>query len=152
MKVAEVPDPMDRKILAALSANARISMADLARQVHLSRPAVQARIAKLEESGIIRGYHADIRLPLDGTGHRAILLARIGVRPCAPALAYLSGLPEVRQFWSVAGPHDAVIEVEMASPAELSKFTDRLAASPYGIVAEAQTVLGAFEGSPEPRP
>ena len=51
---------------------------------------------------------------------------------------------------SITGPHDAVVEVEHASTDALSEFTDALAARPYGIVAEAQTVLGKFPGSPSP--
>jgi len=150
MKSAEDLDPVDRRILETLSENARISMSDLGRRVHLSRPAVQARVARLEESGTIRGYHADVRLPVEAEGHRAILLATIGVRPCAPALAYLRGQPEVRQLWSIAGPHDAVIEVVAADAAALSAFTDRLAASRYRIQAHSHTVLGVFGATPAP--
>lgn len=152
MKSTGIIDPKDRQILEALSVDARISMTDLAKQVNLSRPAVQARIARLEGDGVIRGYHADVRFPLEGSGHRAILFAKIGVRPCAPALAYLRGLPEVRQLWSVAGPHDAVIEVVTGDPNALSVLSDRLLASPFRIEAEAQTVLGAFQGTMEPAP
>jgi Lrp/AsnC family leucine-responsive transcriptional regulator len=144
MRPADTPDPVDHKILAALSAEARISMTELARRVHLSRPAVQARIARLEECGVIRGYHADIRLPREGVGQPALLLARIGLRPCAPALDYLMAQPEVRQLWSVAGPLDAVIEVVVSDAVALSEFTDRIAASPYRIEAEARPVLAAF--------
>jgi Lrp/AsnC family leucine-responsive transcriptional regulator len=144
MKSAEDLDPLNRKILAALSKNARISMSDLARQVHLSRPAVQARVARLEDIGVIQGYHADVRLPVTDDGHRAILIAKIGTRPCAPALAYLRGQPEVRQLWSVAGPHDAMVEVVVADPGAISVFTDRLAASPYRITADSYMVLGVF--------
>jgi len=149
MKSAENLDKVDRKILAILSENARISMSDLARQVHLSRPAVQARVARLEENGVIRGYHADVQLPVKDKGHRAILLAKIGGRPCAPALAYLGGQPEVRHLWSVAGPHDAMIEVVTSDPAALSAFTDRLATSPYNITADSYTVLRVFGATRE---
>ncbi|MFC2967032.1 Lrp/AsnC family transcriptional regulator [Acidimangrovimonas pyrenivorans] len=144
MKPDGLPDALDRKILAALSADARISMTELARRVHLSRPAVQARIARLEDNGAIRGYHADIHMPGDEDGQRALLMARIGVRPCAPALDYLMGQPEVRQVWSIAGPQDATIEVITRDAAALSELTDRLAASPYRIEAEARPVLAAF--------
>ncbi len=151
MTAEDLPDPVDRRILAALAADARISMTELARRVHLSRPAVQARIARLEQSGAIRGYHADVRLPGEESGQPALLLARIGVRPCAPALDYLLGQPEVRRVWSLAGPHDAVIEVVTKDAPALSALTDRLAASPYRIEAEARTVLATL-GKPSPTP
>ena len=138
-KVADL-DRTDRKILDLLAADGRLSMTELADQVNLSRPAAQARVKRLEERGIIRSYHADIRLPSPAT-HRALLVAKFGVRPCAPALEFLRGQPEIRRYWSVAGPRDAVIEVETADAATLSALIDRLSAAPFGIEVESLTVL-----------
>ncbi|QPC81961.1 Lrp/AsnC family transcriptional regulator [Phototrophicus methaneseepsis] len=51
-------DNLDQAILEALQADGRISVADLARQIHLSQPAVHNRIKRLEREGIIKGYVA----------------------------------------------------------------------------------------------
>jgi len=53
-------DKFDKKILAALHENARISFAELARRVNLSAPAIADRVEKLESQGVITGYHAQI--------------------------------------------------------------------------------------------
>src|SRR5438477_10939521 len=53
-------DEIDRKILRLLQENARISYAELGRQVGLTTPAVIERVRKLEDGGIITGYRADI--------------------------------------------------------------------------------------------
>jgi Lrp/AsnC family leucine-responsive transcriptional regulator len=56
----EVPelDAYDTRILDELQRDARISMAELGRQVHLSQPAVTERVRKLEMAGFIKGYRA----------------------------------------------------------------------------------------------
>jgi Lrp/AsnC family leucine-responsive transcriptional regulator len=53
-------DSIDRRLLDLLRENARTPYAELARKVGLSAPAVHERVSKLEGSGIIRGYTADI--------------------------------------------------------------------------------------------
>ncbi len=64
-------DALDISILRALVANARVSVAEIARQVGLTSPSVAERVKRLEESGVITGYHAAISpvaigLPLSG--------------------------------------------------------------------------------------
>ena len=53
-------DAVDRQLLDALRANARVTYAELARIVGLSAPAVHERVGKLEATGVITGYHAAI--------------------------------------------------------------------------------------------
>src|SRR5687768_11374705 len=52
-------DAVDERLVALLKEDARLSMADLGRRVGLSRTATLARVRRLEETGAIRGYHAD---------------------------------------------------------------------------------------------
>ena len=51
-------DEIDREIVRILHANGRLNQERIAREVKLSRPAVHARIRRLEEEGVIRGYKA----------------------------------------------------------------------------------------------
>ena len=53
-------DPIDRKILAELQADGRMTNVELARRVGISAPPCLRRVRTLEESGFIRGYHADV--------------------------------------------------------------------------------------------
>ena len=64
-------DGYDVRILAELQADARITMAELGRRVHLSQPAVTERVRKLEGAGVITGYRATVSLPALGYGIRA---------------------------------------------------------------------------------
>jgi Lrp/AsnC family transcriptional regulator, leucine-responsive regulatory protein len=68
-------DGYDEAILRELQLDARISMAELGRRVHLSQPAVTERVRKLEESGVITGYRATVNAAKLGYGIRAIIRA-----------------------------------------------------------------------------
>jgi Lrp/AsnC family transcriptional regulator, leucine-responsive regulatory protein len=70
-------DKIDTRILAQLSANARVSMVDLAIQVGLSSTAIARRQRSLEENGFIRGYEAV--LDLSRFGLRTTVLVRIAL-------------------------------------------------------------------------
>ncbi|MFN3297159.1 Lrp/AsnC family transcriptional regulator [Caldimonas sp.] len=137
----DVLDRTDRRILAELAADARMSMTALADRVHLSRTAVLARVKRMEAAGVIRGYHAHVALPDQAVPVRAILLLRFKTRPCAPVLAYLRAQPEILQVWSVSGPHDAVVEAAAPDAAGLSALVDRLATSAFAIAAETRMVV-----------
>ena len=69
-------DAYDAAILGALQNDARITMAQLGRLVHLSQPAVTERVRKLELSGVITGYRAQVNYQRLGYGIRAVV--RVG--------------------------------------------------------------------------
>ena len=69
LQVEKLLDAIGLKILAVLQENARMSLSDIGRQVGLSAPAVAERVRKLEQAGIIRGYHA--RIDPDAIGWQA---------------------------------------------------------------------------------
>ncbi len=66
-------DAIDKKILSILQKNARTPVKDIANEVFLSSPAVSSRIEKLEKSGIIAGYHANLNYFSMGYNIRAFL-------------------------------------------------------------------------------
>jgi Lrp/AsnC family leucine-responsive transcriptional regulator len=69
-------DHHDHRILAELQADARLTMAELGRRVHLSQPAVTERVRKLEEGGVIRGYRAIVDGGQLGYAIRAVIRSR----------------------------------------------------------------------------
>jgi DNA-binding Lrp family transcriptional regulator len=127
---ARVLDETDEKLLALLEQNARRPVVALARAVGLSRSAVQDRLARLEDSGAIASYTI-VRGEEKRAAVTAILLVRIGVRPCEAVLRRFADWPEIKCLWSVAGPTvDAILHVEAASSEALGDFRERLAAVP----------------------
>ncbi|MGH8907476.1 MAG: Lrp/AsnC family transcriptional regulator [Egibacteraceae bacterium] len=109
-----------------LTAEARLTMAELGRRVGLSRTATLARVRRLENLGVIRGYHADVRLP----EHAAAHAARIGiVVRTADVPAYvrrLLTLPEVREVETLTGEYDLLVRIHAATAASLDEILDRL--------------------------
>src|SRR5215831_9635886 len=74
-------DAVSRHLLAELLADARLSLAELGRRVGLSAPAVAERLHRLQEGGVVRGYHADVDPPAHGRGLRAGVTRGSGVPP-----------------------------------------------------------------------
>ncbi|WP_432474880.1 Lrp/AsnC family transcriptional regulator [Amphritea sp. HPY] len=90
-------DTINRKILAALQQNSRISYAELGKQVHLSAPAVAERIRKLESAGVISGY--TLKVDLDKLGYPIVALVQCKVFRT-----------KERQFKALVLSYDEVIE------------------------------------------
>lgn len=131
-------DDLDRRLLAELGLDARLTQVALAARVGLSRSAVQERLKRLEREGVIQGY--TLRL---GRAPRAGLRAYLLVKDSGPsherALRVLEGFPEVRAADSVAGEIGLVLQVEVASIADLNRVRDEVAKLPG--VASTQTLL-----------
>jgi DNA-binding Lrp family transcriptional regulator len=124
-------DEIDEHLLSLLEKNARKPVVKLAKAVGLSRTAVQGRLARLEDEGIIRGYTIVRRRGPEHAPVRALLLLSIGTRPCATVIRRFEDWPEVAACWSVAGPTiDAVLMVEASSNEALGDVRARLAEVP----------------------
>lgn len=148
-RVAPV-DRMDREIIAALRDNGRLSYAELGRTIGLSASSVHERVAKLEGSGVITGYHAMVdprSIGLDVT-------ALVGVQPTDTAqddalAKALSDLDEVESCYTVAGEEAFVVKVRVATMDELGESLSKLRRIP-GVARTRTTVVLStlFEGRP----
>ncbi len=145
-------DAVSWRILVALQQNARISFAELGRQVGLSSPAVAERIRKLEDAGIITGYHAAIDLSKVGHPISAIiLLGNLGDRS-DQVLAVANETPEILECHRVTGNESYVMKVAVSSVEELERVIRQI--EPYGRTTTAlilsspitQRVIGQPEG------
>lgn len=127
-------DNLDYAILEELQQNGRISVADLARKIHLSQPAVHNRIKRLEKSGVIRQYVA--LLDREVLGYDLLCFIQISVRSgeqINPLLAKIKTLPEVLEVYRLAGEFDLLLKVVMANTKNLDHFIEKHLASLDGI-------------------
>jgi len=120
-------EEIDRAIVAALSADGRLSYTDLAERVGLSVSAVHQRVRRLEQRGVIRGYRAVVDYEALGLP----LTAFVAIRPTDPAAPddapeRLSGLPEIESCYSVAGEDFYLLKVRVGSPADLEALLQRI--------------------------
>jgi len=120
-------DSTDAEILKILQSNARTSNAEIARQVDLAPSAVFERIRKLEERGVIEGYHARIRprevdLPL-----LAFVFVRADDRRADETALRVASIPEVLEVHDVAGEDCLLAKVRAADTEALGRLLrDRL--------------------------
>jgi Lrp/AsnC family transcriptional regulator, leucine-responsive regulatory protein len=124
-RIQEQLDDVDRKLVLILQRDARRSTAAIARDLNLSRTAIQARIARMENDGVIRGYSADLS-PHIGGNLSAIVALAFDTRPCSLVLDVVLKWPEVIRVYSVAGELDAILIVSVPTTQHLSEFADRL--------------------------
>ena len=90
-------DPIDRKILAELQADGRMTNVELAKRVGISAPPCLRRVRTLEEAGYIRGYHADV--DARALGFEVQVFAMVGL--VSQAEADLSAFEDRCRDWSL---------------------------------------------------
>ena len=133
-------DSVDRQLLALLKRDARQPVLALARGVGLSRSAVQDRLARLRETGVIKRFTIDTTGPAEAGGTRAYLFVRGDGRPCSRVVPGFAGLPEVESCDHVAGSMDVVLTVRAKDMPAISALRDRILAMP-GIATVAVAVV-----------
>ena len=118
-------DETDRMLLHLLRDDARAPVTDLARRLGLARTTVQARIERMEKSGVIAGYtlrsSAVTAPPL-----RATVLVSIEPRSGPAVLSRLKSLPGVEVVHTTSGRFDLLVQVAAATTAELDDTLDRI--------------------------
>ena len=120
-------EDLDRRILALLSADGRMSFTDLGKATGLSTSAVHQRVKRLEARGVITGYAAQVDYDQIGMP----LTAFISIRPIDPSQPddspeRLSGIPEIESCWSVAGDESYILKTRVATPVALEELLARI--------------------------
>ncbi|PZQ71525.1 MAG: Lrp/AsnC family transcriptional regulator [Variovorax paradoxus] len=127
-------DAHDTRILAELQADARLSMAELGRRVHLSQPAVTERVKKLEAAGVISGYRATVDLGRLGYGIRAII--RVGRADYARVVKLIQQTPECVNAYNVTGDDSWILEIAVIDVAHLDAVVTK-----FCILTETATSI-----------
>jgi Lrp/AsnC family transcriptional regulator, leucine-responsive regulatory protein len=127
-------DAYDTRILAELQADARISMSELGRRVHLSQPAVTERVRKLEAAGVISGYRATVNLGALGFGIRAIV--RVARAEYARVVKLIQQTPEVINAFNVTGEDSWILEIAVIDVPHLDAVVTR-----FCLLAETSTSI-----------
>ena len=125
-------DGVDCTILMMLQANARVSNAEIARQVEMAPSAVLERIRKLEERGVIKAYTAQLDPQALGQGLLAYVLVRTECASWqAETAAKIAAIPEVQEVHHIAGEDCFLVKVRTRDAASLGALLrDRVAALP----------------------
>jgi Lrp/AsnC family leucine-responsive transcriptional regulator len=134
---------VNRQLIDALQADARLSLAELGRRGGLSAPAVGERLARLEQTGVIRGYHADVDPA--ALGHPVDVVLR--VRPAPRQLTKVADLarstPEVTECHRVTGEDCFVMRLHVRDVGHLEEVID-------AFLLYGQTTTSIVQSSPVP--
>jgi Lrp/AsnC family leucine-responsive transcriptional regulator len=136
-------DGFDRKILDVIAVEGRITVTDLAKRIGLSKSPTQARLRRLEETGVVRGYRALFDPILLGRDHVAFVEVKLSdTRESALAAfnAAVTRIPEIEQCHLIAGAFDYLLKVRTSSMSSYRLvLADRLSTLPH--VASTSTYV-----------
>jgi len=124
-------DEIDRKLIQILQEDARMSYAELGRQVGLTTPAVIERVRKLEDSKIICGYRAEIDTARVGLPILAFVRMSITGVDYSHIIEVAESSNEVLECHRGTGEDSFIMKVAVSSVEHLQEVIDRL--TPYGI-------------------
>jgi Lrp/AsnC family transcriptional regulator, leucine-responsive regulatory protein len=124
-------DDIDRKILNELQLDARISYAEIGRRVGLTTPAVIERVRKIEDSGIVTGYRAEIDPSKVGLPITAFIRMSISGVDYSHIIEVAEESDEVLECHRGTGGDSFIMKVAVSSVEHLQEVIDRL--TPYGI-------------------
>lgn len=145
-------DPIDRKILAELQADGRMTNVELAKRVGISAPPCLRRVRTLEEQGFIKGYHADV--DARELGFEVQVFASVGLQKQAEAdlSAFedrCQGWPLVRECHMLNGEVDFILKCVAPDLSTFQRFlTEELTAAEN--VASVKTSLVIRGAKDEP--
>jgi DNA-binding Lrp family transcriptional regulator len=134
-------DETDLRILAELQADGRMTNVELARRADITAPPCLRRVRRLEETGIIRGYHADT--DPQKLGWEIVFFAVVGLESQKESVLRsfedaVSDWPEVRECHMIRGGGDFLLRLVARDTAHENQLTQRLTSAPN--VAKVQTL------------
>ncbi|MCB0398454.1 MAG: Lrp/AsnC family transcriptional regulator [Winogradskyella sp.] len=119
-------DKLNWKILKCLQQNARMSNAEIGRQVGISSPAVSERIKKMEDAEIIQGYTTFVSPFEAGYQLKALITLRAFMGMLKPFLEKVKTYDEVVNCYRITGNENIVMEVVLKNQKHLESFIDQL--------------------------
>lgn len=134
-------DAIDRRILAELQTDGRMTNVELARRAGISAPPCLRRVRRLEETGLIRGYHADS--DPQKLGWEITFFAIVGLDSQKEAILaafeqLVAGWPEVRECHMIRGGGDFLLRLVARDTAHENELTQKLTGAPG--VSKVQTL------------
>lgn len=140
-------DSLDARLIALLTEEPRIGVLEASRRLRVARGTVQARLDKLVERGVIKGFGPDIAPEALGFGVTAFVTLEISQRHGHdPVAAHLAAVPEVLEAHTITGTGDLLCRIVARSNADLQRVLD-VVLSHEGI-RRAATIIALAEQIP----
>jgi len=137
-------DAIDRKILAELQAEGRLTVTELAQRVALSVAPCHRRLRELERTGVIQGYRAIIDPAAVGLGFEVLVHVTMDREDASTITEFergLAGIPEIRHAERLFGDPDYLVRVATASLAAYQALRDEKLATLPGVQRLTSTIV-----------
>jgi DNA-binding Lrp family transcriptional regulator len=138
-------DEVDRVLVAELSADARLPNNELASRAGIAPSTCLARVRRLREAGILRGFHADVDPALAGRPIQAMIAVRVQGQArtrLAEFQQYLLRQPGVLEVYLLGGAHDFFVHVAAPSTWSLNEFViEHLSGNPDVALSETNLIF-----------
>ncbi|MBU2957758.1 Lrp/AsnC family transcriptional regulator [Paracoccus sp. 1_MG-2023] len=145
--MTDILDPINRRILTELTANARIPVTELARKVGLSKTPVAIRIKQLEDAGLITGYRAILSPVRLGLTHVTYVEVRVSDTRQKALDAFneaVRAIPEVEECYMIAGGFDYLIKVRSRDMAHYRQImAERISTLPFVLGTSSHVAMEA---------
>lgn len=135
-------DANDLYILGELQANARISNAEIARELKMAPSAILERIRKLEQRGLVVGYEARLSPEALGLGLIAFVFVKADERPFTGKIGKaLAAIPEVQEVHNVAGDDCYLVKIRTQGTADVARILREDLSAIRGITSTRTTIV-----------
>jgi Lrp/AsnC family leucine-responsive transcriptional regulator len=145
-------DGYDEAILRELAADGRMAVTELARRIGLSKSPTQARLKRLEETGIITGYRALLDPVKLGRAHVAFVEVRLSDTREAALQAFnraVRSIPEIEECHMIASRFDYLLKVRTADIQDYRRILgERISALPHVAQTSTYVAMEAVKDSP----
>lgn len=146
-------DDLDRRIVACLLEDARLSFSQIGGQVGLSAPAVKRRVDRMRHDGVITGYAAVVDpAALGWTTEAFVELFCTGRTSPAEIYASIRRHPEVVAAYTVTGEANALVHLRAHDIQGLEEALERLRNEPNIVQTKTAIVLSRLLGRPTDGP
>ena len=146
-------DDVDRQILDLLTADGRMPVTTIAKELRIARSTVNLRLARLQSSGVIQGYTV---VQSGGTGAesaiRALLFVDVDRAGGDAIVRQVRALPEVVRLHATAGDFDLAADVRCATMADLHDLVHRVGAMTGVQRLKTTVVLATYDDAPGAAP
>jgi DNA-binding Lrp family transcriptional regulator len=119
-------DELDGRLLTLLRDEPRLGLSEAARRLGVARGTVQARLAKLQDSGVVRGFGPEVDPGRMGYPVLAFVFLQIAQGRLAEAVSVLRAVPEVLEATATSGPSDLLCRVVAQDTEHLQEIVNQL--------------------------
>ena len=123
-------DLLDARLIATLRQNPRVGLLEVARRLRVARGTVQARLAKLERSGVITGHGPEVDARALGYPITAFVLIELAQGRLDEAVKVMEAMPEVLEADAISGPQDVVCRIVARDTEHLQALVNELLGNP----------------------